>query len=311
MYHPYLRGKQYELILLRENAKLIKDASMVPIIEPVKENLTSLSKAINKLKEHSASFVLVINPSEGDFKNNPLPIEENIINDILSDYDNYCIGCIVNANSSLIYIESFLNKFMDKTIAFIHNGYPKEKELAALVNQFDNVKKHIFIDEEILYRRAFKKEGVERVLLKDGFKRNRNKDYPDDEKFSELHLTYTEMDLQGFGDFLIVGNEYSESGGPAYAVAIHLTYINEDEKMNICHFKSDTNETPSDPAGKFAEALYKMVERVDNDDQIYKSNAYAIYKKFYNEGHFPGLGYVKKLSMQHHIEVLADFLSRQ
>jgi len=47
MYYPYLRGKQYELILLRENAKLMKDASMVPIIEPVKKNLTSLNKAIN------------------------------------------------------------------------------------------------------------------------------------------------------------------------------------------------------------------------------------------------------------------------
>ena len=26
--------------------------------------------------------------------------------------------------------------------------------------------------------------------------------------------------------------------------------------------------------------------------------------------HFPGLGYVKKLSMKHHIETLADFFSR-
>ena len=48
MYHPYLRGKQYELILLRENAKLIKNASMVPIIEPVKKNLTALNKAIDE-----------------------------------------------------------------------------------------------------------------------------------------------------------------------------------------------------------------------------------------------------------------------
>ena len=30
--------------------------------------------------------------------------------------------------------------------------------------------------------------------------------------------------MDGFGDFLIVGDDYSDTGGPAYAVAIHLTF---------------------------------------------------------------------------------------
>lgn len=115
--------------------------------------------------------------------------------------------------------------------------------------------------------------------------------------------------MDGFGDFLIVGDEYSESGGPAYAVAIHLTYLNEDEVMYIRHFVSDRNDTPTDPAGKFAEALSKLVARVEEDELIYKSEAYKQYKDFHDRGHFPGLGYVKKLSMQHHIETLAKFLS--
>lgn len=43
--------------------------------------------------------------------------------------------------------------------------------------------------------------------------------------------------MNGFGDFLIVGDEFSESGGPAYAVAIHLTYINtkHEDEMYIYH----------------------------------------------------------------------------
>ena len=149
---------------------------------------------------------------------------------------------------------------------------------------------------------------VEKILIKDGFKKGRNKDYPELEPFSELHLTYKELGLNGFGDFLIVGNEYSESGGPAYAVAIHLTYFNEDEIMYIRHFISKSNDTPTDPAGKFAEALAKLVERVEEDDLIFKSDAYRQYKDFHDRGHFPGLGVVKKLSMQHHIETLAQFL---
>lgn len=312
MYHPYLRGKQYELILLRENAKLIKDASMVPVIEPVKKNLTALNKAIDELIKQNVSFVLIINPSKGDFKNNPLLIEEEIINSTLADYDNFCIGYIVDAESSLIDVKDFLKRFTNKEIAFLHNGYPKAKELAEITTQFDNVKKHIFLDEQILYRRAFKKEGIERVLIRDGFiKQIRGKDYPDNEAFSELHLTYSEMELQGFGDFLIAGNGYSESGGPAYTVAIHLTYLDEDELMNIYHFKSDRNDTPTDPAGKFVEALNKLIVEVEKKGSpVYQGEAYRQYKKFYNEGHYPGLGFVKKLSMQHHIEVLSDYFSR-
>ncbi len=309
MYHPYLRGKQNELILLRENAKLLSDAGMIPIIEPVKKNLAPLEKAIESLAKENVSFILIVNPRNGDFKNDSLPLFSDLIDTTLKDYEQFCLGYIVDAQSSLIDVKSFLDDNTNRSIAFIHNGYPKAKELGLLVNQFDNVKKHIFLDDQILYRRQFSKDGVKKVLVKDGFQKNRNKDYSEVEIFSELHLTYNELGMDGFGDFLIVGNEYSESGGPAYAVAIHLTYLNEDEVMYIRHFVSDRNDTPTDPAGKFAEALSKLVARVEEDELIYKSEAYKQYKDFHDRGHFPGLGYVKKLSMQHHIETLAKFLS--
>ena len=309
MYHPYLRGKQNELILLRENAKLLSDAGMIPIIEPVKKNLAPLEKAIESLAKENVPFILIVNPRNGDFKNDSLPLFSDLIDTTLKDYEQFCLGYIVDAQSSLIDVKSFLDDNTNRSIAFIHNGYPKAKELGLLVNQFDNVKKHIFLDDQILYRRQFSKDGVKKVLVKDGFQKNRNKDYSEVEIFSELHLTYNELGMDGFGDFLIVGDEYSESGGPAYAVAIHLTYLNEDEVMYIRHFVSDRNDTPTDPAGKFAEALSKLVVRVEQDELIYKSEAYKQYKDFHDRGHFPGLGYVKKLSMQHHIETLAKFLS--
>jgi hypothetical protein len=309
MYHPYLRGKQNELILLRENAKLLSSAGMVPIIEPVKKNLAPLEKALENLTKENVPFILIVNPRHGDFKNDSLSLFSNLIDTTLKDYEQLCLGYIVDAESTLLDIKSFLDDNTHINHAFIHNGYPKAKELGLLVNQFDNVKKHIFLDDQILYRKQFSKEDVKKVLIKDGFQKNRNKDYPEVEIFSELHLTYNELGLNGFGDFLIVGDEYSESGGPAYAVAIHLTYLNEDKVMYIRHFVSDRNDTPTDPAGKFAEALSKLVARVEEDELIEKSKAYKQYKDFHDRGHFPGLGYVKKLSMQHHIETLAKFLS--
>lgn len=118
--------------------------------------------------------------------------------------------------------------------------------------------------------------------------------------------------MDGFGDFLIVGDEYSEGGGPAYAVAIHLTYINtsDDEMMYIYHFRSTTNDTPTDPAGKFSQALAKLIDKLDSGDSMLdETEAIQEFRDLHARQHFPGLGYVKKLSMKHHIETLAKFLS--
>ncbi|CUV65321.1 Putative ATP-binding protein [Sulfurovum sp. enrichment culture clone C5] len=313
MYHPYLRGKQNELILLRENAKLLSSTGMIPIIEPVKTNLAPLEKAIESLMDENVSFVLIINPRHGELKNNPLPIFDKI-NNLTSkaNYENFTWGYIVDPNSSLLDVKDFLDKFTQQPITFIHDGFTKGKDFAVLLEDYSNIRKHIFLDNQKLYQKAFKKEDIERVLIRDGFKKqDANKDYPEDELFSELHLTYEDEGMNGFGDFLIVGDNYSDGGGPAYAVTLHLTYIdNEDDLIHIKHFISDTTNTPKDPAGKFAEALSKLVERVEEDELIYKSDAYKQYKDFYDREHFPGLGVAKKLSMQHHIETLAKFLSK-
>ncbi|MBS1982831.1 MAG: sce7725 family protein, partial [Bdellovibrionales bacterium] len=44
VYHPYFRGKQYELITIRENASVLAASKFVPIIEPVKEALNGLER---------------------------------------------------------------------------------------------------------------------------------------------------------------------------------------------------------------------------------------------------------------------------
>lgn len=312
MYHPYLRGKQNELILLRENAKLISDSSMVPIIEPVKKNSAPLNKAIHSLMEENAEFILIVNPKYGDYTSNPLPLIENAIK-IIGNYQNFSFAYIVDAKSNLLDVKDFLDDHTDKPVVFIHNGFPKPKELANLLQDFDNIKKHIFLDNQKIYQKQFKKDGIKRILIRDGFnKQDSNGDYPDDESFSELHLTFQDEGMDGFGDFLINGNHFSESGGPAYNVAIHLTYLNEDDIINIRHFISNkvVVPTPKDPAGKFTEALYKLIEAVEEEDSsILKSNAYLKFKELYYTEHFPGLGVVKKISMQHHLELLSKFLS--
>jgi hypothetical protein len=119
--------------------------------------------------------------------------------------------------------------------------------------------------------------------------------------------------MGGFGDFLTVGDDYSETGGPAYAVTIHLTFIDsdKDDAMYIYHFKSKKQDTPENPAGKFKEALDLLIAAVDAPQtKILETSAIKEFRELHTKKHFPGLGYIKKLSMKHHIETLADYLVR-
>jgi hypothetical protein len=44
--------------------------------------------------------------------------------------------------------------------------------------------------------------------------------------------------------------------------------------------------------------------------KILETSAVKEFRDLHRQGHFPGLGYVKKLSMNHHIETLADYFEK-
>lgn len=308
MYYPYLRGKQNELILLRENAELISKSKINPIIEPVKSNLNPLVKTINRLIETNCKFTLILNPSCGDFAFDSSELIEYLQKEKVFEYESVNIALLCDGETTLEDIKSFLDYFPEQKLSFIHNGFTDGKELEGLIRDYKNVDSHIFIEPKAQkrYRKTF--NNYTRILIRDGFVKRSNKDHPVNEHFSELHIMYEDEGMNGFGDFLINGDEYSESGGPAYAVAIHITYLDDkdEDDMFIKHYISDRNNSPADPGGKFLEALNKLVN--DNDPKLFNSKAVDEFKKLADRQHFPGLGSVKKLSMQHHLELVANFL---
>jgi len=127
--------------------------------------------------------------------------------------------------------------------------------------------------------------------------------------FTDWHTIYNEYNYVGFGDYLIVGDKYSDTGGPAYTVAIHLTYLHDNGDIWIKHFLSDSyKDQPINIPGKFLEALEKFINYIDNN-HIFNSSALDIYRDLYADKHFPGLGYIKKLSMVHHLELINSLIS--
>ena len=318
MYYPYFRGKQYELVTVRESASLLARSGFVPIIEPVREQTSGLKKALECLAEQNAASIVIVNPQIGDHRDDGQELR-NFINEHFAEYGQLQIGCLLTegmkTEDALAECKRQDNK---RKLALIHAGFSEARSLSECVRQEElpSIATNVFLEDYCgkLYQKHFKKLGT-RILVRDGcVDRKRNRDHPDlPEFFSDLHITYEEENVDGFGDFLMVGDDYTEGGGPAYTVAIHLTFIDDDndDAMYIQHFKSDRQDTPKDPAGKFQEALDKVVASVDDPETKFsKTEAIQEFCDLHARGHFPGLGYVKKLSMKHHIETLAEFFKK-
>ncbi|MHC2539139.1 sce7725 family protein [Bradyrhizobium diazoefficiens] len=310
IYYPYFRGKQFELITIRESAALLARANFEPIIEPVKESLNGLDRALRSVIEAEGRAIVILNPYHGDHSENGMNIQALLENQFADHADTIAAGILLKKDMTVGEAINLYQTYPEQGTTFIHAGFSDGKMFAHELGQVLNQTRHVFFEAHCgkLYRKHF--QGANRVLLRDGFKRRRNADQPVVEEFSDLHITYEEEGMNGFGDFLMVGDDYTETGGPAYAVAIHLTFIDpdQDDAMFIYHFVSNTKDTPTDPAGKFAEALQKLIERLNTGaSKLIETTAIQEFRQLYADGHFPGLGYVKKLSMKHHIETLADY----
>lgn len=310
MYHPYFRGKQYELITIRETAALMATLNFVPIIEPVKEALGGLERTLKTVCDAHGKAVVIVNPYHGDHREDEVGISALLQKGYFGN-QSVGAGILLKDDMSLGETMAYRQRHQGHELTLIHAGFTQPKALAETLGEGLAATRNVFFEAHCgkLYRKHF--QGSHQILLRDGFQRRRNRDHPPVELFSDLNVTYEEEGMDGFGDFLIVGDDYSETGGPAYAVAIHLTFIDrdQDDAMFIYHFVSTRQDTPTDPAGKFAEALVKMIRKLDSGtSKVLETTAVKEFRELHAKQHFPGLGYVKKLSMKHHIETLAAFL---
>ena len=308
MYYPYFRGKQFELIAIRESAKLLAQSDFVPIIEPVRETLSGLERALEAVAQQGKA-VVIVNPSLGESEKIGDGIS-TMLSTNFKAHKNITAGILLKSEMSLAQIMQCYEKHEQHNPTFVHAGYSDGRVLANTLGDKLNGSRQVFFEKYCSkpYRKHFK--GAQRVLLYDGFNRMKNASYPAVEKFSDLHITYEDEGMGGFGDFLIVGDDFSEGGGPAYAVAIHLTFINPDQDyvMYIYHFVSTSNDKPTDPAGKFIQALDKLISKLDSgSSNLFEGEALKEFRELHSKRHFPGLGHIKKLSMKHHMETLAKF----
>lgn len=310
MYFPYLRGRQFELIAIRDLA--LEDAleKITPIIEPVKESLNSLNLANKILFEAGIEPFLIMNPQVGETCGDIehyLKYVEDLENSmyrhafLYSDNANYILDCLNDYNLNhcmIIGLDSFTN----------------EDEFSLLCQ--DERISYIVLLEPHRYRtldRHIKRLNKNYIRLDDLFeKQQRNSDFLNipEHKFSEEHLYYEEDNYQGFGDFTVLPREYIEGGSTPRAVVINITYINVEAESQIWirHFTSDTNDSISNVQGKFAEATRKAI-RFCNELPLSNSGIDEL-RGYLEDSKYPGLGTVKKITIKNHLLVIKSYLDR-
>lgn len=315
MYFPFLRGKQFELIALREISPKINGQNNIrPIIEPIKQKTATYTKTLDSLTQNNINFTIIINPSVG----NLLQDIDYICAELLphTSYENYQLGILLNSKTDLNTISKKLKSFTlekQSIIVILDPSYNNESNELNMFIDSHSIK-YIAIDSNSGRRsliRKLRSKNIELISISDPYnKLSRNKDYASepDEFFSEEHIYFKDENYKGFSDYLTVGNQYSSSGFSPYAVAIHLTYHDEDRSFRIHHFVSNSNDDIYDVGGKFLEALDKLIPFINT--KALDTDACNQFRQLHTDEKYPGLGTVKKLSILHHLELINDYLSQ-
>ena len=292
MYYPYLRGKMYELLAIKE---LIANNSknVSPIIEPVRDNST-FNNLLKLAKKNDYNLNIISNPQVGEYKAvDQLPgliKVNNMKNSII----------IQNNNTVTISKDDLL--FYDAPVEVLDDSNR---------NSTINV-----VQDSLVFNKSRIGNPKHVVVFNDCFNRqDRNADYSEnqDENFSEYHLVYKEVGYEGFGDYSIIGKDYQDSGFAPYAVAIHIVYFDKNNILRIHHFVSDSNDDMYDPANKLHEALGKLHNWVNSssfDKDKNSSEGLMQLDTLFSEDRYPGLGFLKKLEIMHHLEIMNRYLRK-
>ena len=231
MYFPYFRGRQYELLALKELAsqKLISK-SVIPVIEPIKQ-IPALKNALKAFNDAGLPIGIIVNPNVGG-----LIGKSDEICSVLTTYQSTAFpGILINSDAQLALERLSEINFNKESLLTVMDDQDKQQLYEAM--GLKDARYTLCPFDRYVMQMSIKN----RVLFEDRFrKRSRNADYPKDEFFSRDHLDFSEIafagsNFVGFGDYSIIGKEYNESGFAPYAVAIHIVYFENDNSLRIRH----------------------------------------------------------------------------
>lgn len=328
MYYPYLRGKQFELLAVKEMAQEESLTSLIhPVIEPVRDlGGGGLERCVTELHKRGLECTVVVNPQVGHLASDVEATRNMVafLNDRPYLYAFVNIGILVTATASVKQILNDLSDLAvaDSPVTLLHRDFPDDAEELFQIVDKHRVSAQFVASKDVTrrYRSLPSYRGysdrwsaIPLVKWQDRFpKQMRNLDYVDlpEQLYSDDHLYFEEDGYDGISDFQTIGDGYQDGGRLPRAVVLHLTYQREPSgPVYIRHFTSDSNLDAADTAGKFAEAVKKLVKFAD--ERKLSNPAVEKFRFYESNGGFPGLGTLKKVSIQNHIYVMQQALQNR
>ena len=309
MYFPLLRGKQYELIALKEFAEANPgNRYLCPIIEPVRVLPDALVRAANVLSSNGISYCIVLNPEKGDFA-----VETNRfeITDFLHRFDDIPtkpIPAFIADGKSKAVLELIDQNGLQGVMVIFEDTFDTENANDVALCNLDAVSYVVCgtVDSRS-NRRFLMRTGKNIIRLDDNFVvRKPNTAYRDctEDFYTEEPFYYTNDNFYGFADYCVLPKAFVEGGVTPTAVAIHMTYRKRDDAIWVRHFVSDEDFDIRSVRDKFGNAADKVVAFYHN---VTPTN--AAQWLIQNSDRYPGLGVLKKITMKNHLELISNILS--
>ena len=311
MYLPFLRGKLYELKAIKE---FIEEGyggengcHIMPIIEPVKNDMRPLMSCVEAMGKARMPFAVVLNSRMGDFKRTAFNMSSFLSDERLKDV-HWAPAFEVNGNANVDIIEATIreNGLNDVMLVFFTIVELEDEKINRLVTN-DAVKYIVALNltQRLSVMDDLSEMGKELISIEDCFpEKTPNSAYGEDidEAFSDTFSYYkSRLGLFGFSDFTALARNYREGGVLPQVVAIHMTYQKSAKVVHVHHFLSESHNGSSNIRKEFREANEKI-------PPFYKDKPKTLAVEQLSKMDYPGLGAIKKYSIKNHFELMSRIL---
>jgi hypothetical protein len=311
MYMPYLHGKQEELLAVLALSPSLTNF-IVPIFKPVNVDATNFVGRLARIG-CNARYALITNSDKGPRRQPPTYADVvAVIREptIAANAQNVFPAFEIRGDSSLADFDRFSRDFADRRCVVIHKSHTYASAQLRRAMHFLVDPVHVYIEPGVSADAYSSLPSAGRIVIRDGFNAcERNSDYPAQAAFDDIVYQYRLRNFSGFGDFCMIGDTYSDSGGPANAVALHLTE-GTGSALLTNHFVSRSMGV--DTRTMYFEALRDLVSYAGAPPRAHlDTQGVREYLRSHADRHFPNLGPAKRWSTMHHIEVVQRILVSQ
>lgn len=307
MYFPYLNNKQSENLCIRSLSENNKLQNVIPIIDTNffdtntdwtdSDSINSFidkkfKSLIETLYNNNNKFIIVLNNSILHNQDLMNVLYDKFVSYTNEDINKYCIFGIYDSNVELLDLMFFENKkFSILYSNQIVNQLPREPEYNILLNQ------NLLLD-------FMSSQFSHKVVITNSFiKKSVNREYLEDDVFSNFIFSYLNSGFVGFGDYTILPSNLSTAEGGNMnniTVASHLTY-KENDNLCVRHYICTPEEEPDN-----RERVKNVLTQIRENQHLFFAT-HGLNTLVSLDG--TSLGKLKQLSMEHHIEKTNYLLS--